>query len=194
MARYLLQASRFDSRVLAICSGVGAGLGGRGGLSFFLAARCSRFRCNSVSLFLRYHSCFNCLAFSGFLLGISNTTDVCLGCLSISIVLSANHRARSRDGAGGGNLVPMGGTTPDLPPVDQIPHLSPFHQSPDNHVISCVFLVYKSPSPDHHLSPFHHSPDAHVTSCGFQSIKVRVWHGKNSNCLLCHAGRPLVSL
>ena len=44
----------------------------------------------------------------------------------------------------------MGGTTPDLPPVDETPHLSPFHQS----------------------------PDAHVTSRGFQSIKATVWRGK----------------
>ena len=61
---------------------------------------------------------------SGFLLGILNPTDVCLWCLSISIVLSANHSPRSGDGAGEENLVPMGGTTPDLSPVDQTPHVT----------------------------------------------------------------------
>ena len=103
--------------VLAFCSGVGAGLG------FFWTARRSRIRFKISPLFLRYHP-RRSLATSGFSLGISNTTDVCLGCLSISIVLSANHHARSRDGAGGGNLVPMGGT-PDLLPVYQTPHLTP---------------------------------------------------------------------
>ena len=58
----------------------------------------------------------------------------------------------------------MGGTTPDLPPVDQTPHLTIIRPSPDDHVTSRVLLVYKNPSPDHHLSPFYHSPDAHVIS------------------------------
>ena len=65
-------------------------------------------------------------------MGISNTTDVRLGCLSISIVLSANHRARSRDGADGGNLVPMEGTTPDLPPFNQTPNLTLIGPSPES--------------------------------------------------------------
>ena len=60
----------------------------------------------------------------GSLLGIPNTTDDCLERLSISIVLTANHSPRSRDQESGGNLVPMGGTTPDLLPVDQTPHLT----------------------------------------------------------------------
>ena len=97
--------------------------------SFFWAARRSHLRFKISSLCCLYHARFRSLANSGFLLGILNTTDFCLGRLSISIVLSANHSPRSRVGAGGGNLVPMGGTTPDLPAVDQTPHLSPFHQS-----------------------------------------------------------------
>ena len=47
-----------------------------------------------------------------------------LGAGLISRVNSTNHSPRSRNGASGGNLVPMGGTTPDLPPVDQTPHLT----------------------------------------------------------------------
>ena len=70
LARYFKQDSRLHSRALATFSDVGGGLGGRGGFNFFLAARCSRFRCNNLSLFLTYHSCLSCLAFSGFLLGI----------------------------------------------------------------------------------------------------------------------------
>ena len=60
----------------------------------------------------------------------------------------------------------MGGTTPDLPPVDQTPHLTLIGPSPDHHVISRVFLVYKS-----------------------QRLAR-----ENSNCFLRHGGRPLVSL
>ena len=71
--RYFKQASRLHSWALATCSEVGGGLGGRGGFNFFWYARWLRFRCNNVSLFLMYHSCFNCLAFSGSLLGISRT-------------------------------------------------------------------------------------------------------------------------
>ena len=51
LARYRKQASRLHSRDFATCSDVGGGLGGRGGFSFFWAARCSRFRCNRVSVF-----------------------------------------------------------------------------------------------------------------------------------------------
>ena len=118
VARYQLQACRLSCRVL-----VGAGLG-RGARCFFWAARRSRLRFKISSLFLWYHPRFRCLAKSGLLLGILNITGSCLASLSKPIVLSTNHRSRSRDGAGGGNLVPMGGTNADLPPVDQIPHLT----------------------------------------------------------------------
>ena len=95
---YLLQVCRFSSLVLAICSGVGSGGFGRGGCYFFLSARrcCLSFKMDS--LFCMYHSCFRCFAKSGSLLGILNKTGSCLGSLSICIVLSANHRSRSRRG------------------------------------------------------------------------------------------------
>ena len=109
VARDRLQAWRLSSRVLSICSGVGAGLGRRG-LGFLWAARRSPLRFKISSLFLWYHSRFRCFAKSEFWLGILNSTGSCLGSLSISIVLSSNHSSRSRDGAGGGNLVPMGET------------------------------------------------------------------------------------
>ena len=135
VARYRWHACRFSSLVLAICSGEGGGLG-CGGCCFFFAARRSRLRFKISSLFFTYHSCFRCFAKSGSLLGILNKTGSCLGSLSISIVLSANHSPRSRDGAGG-NLVPVG-----------------VHPSSS----SCS----SNPSPDHHLSPFHQSPDDHL--------------------------------
>ena len=37
----------------------------------------------------------------------------------------------------------MRGTTPDLPPVDQTPHLTLIGPSPDDHVISRVFWSIK---------------------------------------------------
>lgn len=77
-----------------------------GGLSFLLVARCSRLRSKSFSLFFIYHSCFSCFAFSGFLLGMSNTTDDCPGRLTISSVPSANHRSRSRPRGDPKNLYP----------------------------------------------------------------------------------------
>ena len=107
--RYRKQASRLHSRDFANCSDDGGGLGGRGGFSFFWAARCSRFRCNRVSLFFRYHSCLSCLAFSGFLLGISNTTDDGPERWIISSVSSTNHRSRSRPRGDPRNLYPWGG-------------------------------------------------------------------------------------
>ena len=71
--------------------------------------------------------------------GHTEQTGSCLGSFSIPIVMSANHSPRPRDSVGRGNLVPMGGSTPDLLPVDQTP-------SPDSF----------SPSLDqmHHLIPF----------------------------------------
>ena len=137
---------------------------------FWGAARRSRLRVKISSLFLWYHSRFRCLAKPGLLLGILKITGSCLASLSKPIVLSTNHRSRSRDGAGGGNLAPMGDTTPDLPPCrsnpSPDPHLSPFHQSPDDHVISRVFLVYK------------------------RQCLAR----ENSNCLLGHSGQSILSL
>ena len=112
VARYRLQAWRLSPRILEICSGAGAGLG-RCGLGFLWAARRLHLRFKISSLFLWYHSRFRCLAKSGFWLGILNTTGSCLGSLSISIVLSSNDSPRSRDGAGGGNLV-----------AHQTPHLT----------------------------------------------------------------------
>ena len=79
------------------------------GLSFLLAARRSRFCCNSLSLFLRYHSRFACFAFSGVLLGISNNTANCPGRWTISRVPSANHRSRSRLRGDSRSLYPWGG-------------------------------------------------------------------------------------
>ena len=78
-------------RALAICSGVGGALGGLGGLSFFLAARCSCFRFEISSLCLRYHLCLASFTFSGSLLGISNHTDVWSRRWIISRVSSTNH-------------------------------------------------------------------------------------------------------
>ena len=46
-----------------------------GGLSFFWAARRSRFSFNTLSLFFIYYLRLACFAFSGSLSGISNNTD-----------------------------------------------------------------------------------------------------------------------
>ena len=97
---------------------------------------CSTFSFALQNFFSVLHVPLRCFAKSGSLLGILNKTGSCLGSLSISIVLSANHSPRSRDGAGG-NLTPMG-----------------VHPSSS----SCS----SNPSPDHHLSPFHQSPDDHL--------------------------------
>ena len=93
--------------VSRIRSMVGAGLG-RGARCFIFGLR------DGLVYTLKSCLCFSgttpvfAVSPSGLLLGILNTTGSCLGSLSISIVLSTNHRSRSRDGAGGGNLVPVG--------------------------------------------------------------------------------------
>ena len=129
---YLLQACRLSSLVLATFSGEGGGGFGRGGFCFFFAARRSRFHFKISSFFFTYHSCFRCFAKSGSLLGILNKTGSCPRSLSISIVSSANHSARSRLGAGG-RICTHGGVHP----------WSSYSRS--------------DPSPDHHLSPLHES-------------------------------------
>ena len=73
----------------------------------FLSARRCCLRFKIASLFLTYHSCFRCFANSGSLFGVTKTGS-CPGSSSISIVLSANHSPRSRNGAGGG-ICTLGG-------------------------------------------------------------------------------------
>ena len=58
VARYLWQASLFKALVLAICSGVGAGLVG-GARCFFWAARRSRFRLKISSLIILAQALFD---------------------------------------------------------------------------------------------------------------------------------------
>ena len=99
---------------------------------FFSARRCC-LRFKIASLFLTYHSCFSCLAKSGSLFGVKKTGS-CPGSSSISIVLSANHSPRSRDGVGGG-ICTLGG-----PPLIFLLSIKLitwclFHQSPDHHLI-----------------------------------------------------------
>ena len=81
---------------------VGAGGLARGGLAFFWAARGSRFRSKISSWCFWYHSRLRALWASNIflLLGISNTSDFCLGRLTLSIVQTTNHRSRSRPGVG----------------------------------------------------------------------------------------------
>ena len=93
----------------------------RGCCCFFFAAGCCCFRFKMASLFFTYHSSLSCFTVSGSWLGMTKVVSV-KGVRLIAIVLSDNHSPRSRDGTGGGNLVPIG-STHDVPPDDQTPHL-----------------------------------------------------------------------
>ena len=81
---------------------------------------------------------FMLIPFHGFQISVRHDeTGSCQGGSSISVVLSANHSPWSRDGVGGGNLYPWG-VHPDVPPVDQTPHLRiRFH-------VTSLVLFYKS--------------------------------------------------
>ena len=92
-----------------------------GGCCFFFATGCCCFRFNMASLFFTYHSSLYCFTVSGSWLGMTKVVSV-KGVRLIAIVLSDNHSPRSRDGTGEGNLVPIG-STHDVPPDDQTPHL-----------------------------------------------------------------------
>lgn len=82
---------------------------------------CCCFRFKMASLFFTYHSSLYCFTVSGSWLGMTKVVSV-TGVRLIAIVLSDNHSPRSRDSTGEGNRVPIG-STHDVPPDDQTPHL-----------------------------------------------------------------------
>ena len=82
---------------------------------------CCCFRFKMASPFFTYHSSLYCFTVSGSWLGMTKVVSV-KGVRLIAVVLSDNHSPRSRDSTGEGNLVPIG-STHDVPPDDQTPHL-----------------------------------------------------------------------
>ena len=137
---------------------------GPGCCCFFFAAGCCCFRFKMASLFFTYHSSLYCFTVSGSWLGMTKVVSV-KGVRLIAIVLSDNHSPRSRDGTGEGNLVPIG-STHDVPPDDQTPHLRirfppitwfVFHQAliMMHHLIPFPPISHHDVPPDDHLICFH---------------------------------------